>query len=988
MADYQQIVDEIRYALQSENCELTDALQLAAQEYSQACREVNLQLRKIGTYLDGGLRSEAIQLAEGPPNVEDLVNILNFPEQEEWADVVAIYDLPRNEPLNLRVIEQLNDAQVVELPLQSLMSRHRLLALHRAPLKMRLGVLRELLVSDPETFSWEEDVREFEKARLQEISQECRTAQREGNFSQLRQLHVEVSSEDWLETPPTGLIKTIKASAAELTRQSAQRGLVEVSAELEQAFNELDLPRARGLATRWKELERQAGQNVSPALTQQVTPILGWVQDELEREAAEKQFKSLIARLEHSLDQSGDLEELDQLVHEINRLERGIPELLAIRYRNQREAIQLTRARTYRLQFGTAMAVVVVIAVGVGFLVRNQVAANEVQRLADHINRLLDEQQFEEAESLLGSRDDVLRWDPLAAVQTRLTSELRKDEERKAKLSSLLKSAGETESFRDSIEAIEQAQKLAITSDEKLKVADLKRAKEKAHNEAMAAREKAFNESVVSTRNILVSIHDGMGDGPGDQRVGELLGQATSLIEQLQVNVQGMRPEFSSQLRLLVARHKELDDLRRQRMTYQQRAQELTTRAGIASDVSKPDEAVDQYRVALLAFADVLPQEQAADLYRKAAAEETSWKSAMRWAKQSSSWDEVWPRDLTVMAARVKECQQFLTDNPGAPDTAVVKRYLEQLEANVSITGHVNGSGEGLQSRLLRVFSSALVERSWCLKTRDGRVFYVPKKMTIASSGLPNFPFLVGYGDEDVEIQKRVPPADLISLEATPSPCQLLARHVKDRLSTLSPEEWNSFCLDLTKRILEEQDLNDFLKLDLLKRCLELAANGDVFLKEQLEPHLKQVQAAAINPLARWMNPDDSDGVKATNDARQVLSHFRRLKDLGEVWKAADQQRLRFQDLMKRPTCMVGWLQPGNSWTCHVDRSRPLPDADLLVTFTPAGGDSSEWRNIGQILKEEIILKPEASAFLAAGRPVFSLRKENTGMPSVSLNRE
>ncbi len=988
MADYQQIVDEIRYALQSESCELTEELQNAAREYSLACREVNQRLRKIGTYLDGGLRSEAIQLAEGPPNIEELVNALNFPEQEEWADVVTIYDLPRNEPLMLRVIEQLVEAQVVDLPLKGLMSRHRLLALHRAPLRSRLSVLRELVTADPETPSWEEDVRDFEKARFQEIAEEARVAQRSGDLGRLKQLHEEISGTAWLETPPASLMKIVKTSAGELTRKTAQRQLEELAVELEAAFGELDFPRSRILATRWKESLRQAGAGFQSPLLEQITPILNWVQDEEAREAAEKQYQHLIARLESELDQTSSLDDLDQIVHEIQRLDRDLPELLAIRYQNRRDTIQLRQTRVHRLQFGTVLAVIVAIAVGIGFLVRQQVRANEADRIADQVEDLLENRQWDEAQKVLAARDDITQWDRLTELQTRLATDLKQEEQRRNQLATLLASAQNAKTFREAMESVEQAKQLTISAEEKIALSNLQQEREKKHNELMAAQEAAFNNSVRQGQDLLTKIQDSMGDGPGDNVVGESLTKVASIIGGLQQQTPEMRPEFASRVQLLEARRKELDELRKQRLVYQQRIEDLTSRSYISSNELNSGNAVSQYCTALLAYADAISLEQAAELYRARAAEDKHWKAALLWSNRVGSWKEIWPNDLTEMTKRVDDSRQFLTDNAGAPDSAQVKRYADQLESVISITGHVEGSGAGLQTRLLRIFSSPLIEKSWCLKTKDDRVFYVPKEITIPQTGLPNFEFYVGYGEEDIDIQKRIKPSDLISLEATPSPSRVLANFVKHQLASLPPGQWNEFCFELCTKILNDKDLNDYLKLDLLKRCLDLAAKGDVFLKDQLDPHLKLLQEASINPLARWMNPDDPDGKRATNDSQQVLSHFRRLKDLGDVWKDAEQQRNQFMDSMKRTVTMVGWLQAGPKWTCHVDKSQSLPDSDLLVAFTPSGTTVSEWRLIGQIADGEVQFKPGTSEFLAPGRPVFAIQKLPKNSSPITMTRQ
>jgi hypothetical protein len=973
MSEYQQIVDEIRFALQSEDCELTEELRAAALGYAQACREVNQRLRKIGTYLDSGLRSEAIQLAEGPPSIDEVVGILMFPELDAWADVVAIYDLPRHEPLNQDVISRLQEAQVIELPLQHLLSRHRLLALHRAPLKMRLDVLRELKAADPETTAWEEDVRLFENARLQEIAEEVRAARQKGDLAQLKRLQEEVSEKNWLEVPPAKVIHSIRAAAGELTRISAQRQLEELLPQLEAAFSELDFPRARELAKRWNEALSRAGTKVNTSLTDQVAPILGWIQDEEAREAVQRQYQQLTAQLEHALDQSLDIEELDRLVHEILRLDREVPELLAIRYANRREAIQISQTRAHRLQLGSALAVVVGIAIGIGFLVRHQLSANEAERVASQVEKLIEDRQFDQAQAMLAKRNDVTKWDRLAELQARIDTELNKEKERQALFEASLSKARNATSHSEAMDALAQARSHAVTPQEKLAVSEVQRDRERQHDEMIAAREAAVGNSILEVSEELSQLDQAMGSASGDEKTAHALVQLASRIGELQKETQGLRPEYASQVQLLAARRKELEDLRNQRLLYQQRIAELTLCSKILVGARNSNDAIDRFRAALIAYADSIPQEQAAEMYRRRAGEDLYWKSAMRWANQMNQWKEVWPQDLAEISERMAWCKTFIADNPTAPDAALAKKYVEQLESITAITGHIDGSGTGLQARLERIFSIPLVEKSWCLKVRDGRIFYSPHQTPITATGFHNFKFFIGYGLDDLDTQKGIQASDFVSREPSPSPSQLIAKYVKSRLSSLKAEEWNSFCLELSTRILNEEELNPFLKLDLLKRCLELSSNGDIFLKDQLSPHLKLLQGASINPLARWMNPDDVEGKRASDDAREILTRFQRLKDLETVWKDAERQRDVFTNSMRRTVAMVGWLQVGEEWTFHIEGDDQLPASDLFVIYVPSEGKAGEWRTVGQFVNGRARLKPGAQEFLAAGRPLFAL---------------
>ncbi|SFJ02110.1 AAA family ATPase [Planctomicrobium piriforme] len=975
MTDYQQIVDEIRFALQSEDCELTESLRQAAQDYALACREVNLQLRKVATYLDRGLRSEAIQLAEGPPNLVDVANILNLPEIEQWLDVVAIYDLPKSELLSLGVVEQLNDAMVVDQPLQKLLSKHRRLALIRAPLRMRLAVLRELLLADPETPCWDEDVRTFEKARFNEIQTAAREAQRSGDLAQLRQLQTDLAGTDWLEKPPAKVVNSLRATLADLTKSTARRELDVLAEQLEAAFSELDLAQARKLRAQWNDAKKRAAAPPGDALLQQVAPIIGWVEDEDAREAAEKKYDQLIAQFDRELEGETTVEELDRLAHEVRRLDRELPELLVIRYRNRRDALLLAQSRRHRLQFGSAIAVLLLVVGFVALLVSRQMETAAVGRLAQQIEQLLDKRQYDAARKLLEQRSDISNWDSLSELLTRLETEQQTDRDRSQRLQRELKTASEAHEYRDAISALDRAKLLVSTPEEELALEELRRDWDNRQNKMMATWEKSLREGIQAVTASLVNIDSQLEKSQFDENLNTALNRIAADVARLEAEAQGLRPEFGNQIKLLAARQQELKKLLEGGQLRAKREAELKSRAFVKLDQAEPAAATQQYHDALLAYAEALGEDRTAAQLRQTAGELQFWRAALEWSKTTSGWTEIWPRDAMEVAARTTECNDFLKSCAGAPDAAAVKTYLEQLNALTAREGIAGGATPGLKDKLLRVYSNPLIAKSWCLKTEDGRVFYVAEPMVIPAGKLINFKYYVGYGKDDFDTQKRVKEEDLVSHEATPSPSSKIAEFANGRLNTMPPEQWNEFCRDLAMQILSSEELNAYLKFDLLRRTLEASSEGDVFLREQLAPHLKLLQGAAINPLARWMNPDDPEGKKATSEAAQVLTQFRRLRDLEDAWRTADEARTAFAARLRSPAVMVGWLKPGDEWSCETEWSPEGGQYQLQITFVEPGGSISQWRNVGEVAAGKPQLKSAGQSFLAAGRPVFAIQR-------------
>ncbi len=131
MADYHQIVEQIRAFLQSSDQTRNERLEGLASAYAEHCADANQRLGRCQRLLQQGLRSEAIQLAESEPRLLDAIVALDFPERPQWDDLVGIYDLAAAPRIMVEAGVGLNDAYAQEQPLQELLRNHRRLATQR-----------------------------------------------------------------------------------------------------------------------------------------------------------------------------------------------------------------------------------------------------------------------------------------------------------------------------------------------------------------------------------------------------------------------------------------------------------------------------------------------------------------------------------------------------------------------------------------------------------------------------------------------------------------------------------------------------------------------------------------------------------------------------------------------------------------------------------------------------------------------------------------
>jgi hypothetical protein len=81
-----------------------------AQAYATLSERAAHRLRQCATMLDQGDEAQALQLADSPPPLLDLVTRLGFRRLSEWRDYCQKQELPCAENLDAKFIRQLNDA--------------------------------------------------------------------------------------------------------------------------------------------------------------------------------------------------------------------------------------------------------------------------------------------------------------------------------------------------------------------------------------------------------------------------------------------------------------------------------------------------------------------------------------------------------------------------------------------------------------------------------------------------------------------------------------------------------------------------------------------------------------------------------------------------------------------------------------------------------------------------------------------------------------
>lgn len=402
MADYLQVVEYLRDLRSSPITQVTDELRQYAAAYAELCRSANERLRRCTTFLNQGLRSEAMQLVAEPPNLLDLVAALDLPDASQWADVCQQYELPLPPPLQMERAALLNEAYNQEQSLEELFDQHRLLALARAPLKGRLAVMRQIAPLDPGNPLWEKDIREMEHARIKEMRIEYQQAMHNKDPVRISELQSEIEQNPWLEPVPQDLRQAVNDAFTLMVQTDVEKQLRDKVNSLRDAYAARNYELCVALLNQIRQTYEGSGlQFVSLPLAQELAPISQWVKQEGELRARQQAFAAACAAFVKMLDGSPRPAEAAEALARLQRSGDQLPPEVQSRYQQYLAQRRAASRRKHLVRLGVVAAVIAVALVAVYFVLQYQAAENWATRIREANNamnpqlarQLIDEQE-------------------------------------------------------------------------------------------------------------------------------------------------------------------------------------------------------------------------------------------------------------------------------------------------------------------------------------------------------------------------------------------------------------------------------------------------------------------------------------------------------------------------------------------------------------------------------------------------------------------
>ncbi len=324
--DVQDTVSEIRAGLSSQTEIDQEAVMRLAARYRQLVDQTNSRLHECEQLLQRGLRSEALQICSSE-NLLDILSVLDFPESENWIEYLSQLG-ERTPHLLVELGAELAEAYEAEAPLHALMRNHRLLALARSPLPTRISVMRRIAEVDRSNPIWPEDIRTFERVRLEQLGSHIAKAYSSEDTDQLRELVSELSDPAWLEPPPRALLQHAENALRTLQATEVRSALEALLQELKLAYELHDVERGQDIRARWHAQVSAANNRVEAELTHAAAPVLAWLDAFDRQEQSEGRLSELLLDLERALDEGAPQLELDRISYAILKRDHNIPLLL------------------------------------------------------------------------------------------------------------------------------------------------------------------------------------------------------------------------------------------------------------------------------------------------------------------------------------------------------------------------------------------------------------------------------------------------------------------------------------------------------------------------------------------------------------------------------------------------------------------------------------------------------------------------------------
>ncbi len=966
-----ELVSEIQLLLVSETKPIEEELMDLAGRHEDIVRETTKWLKSVDRLLQKGLRSEAIELAEREPNLNEVVIALDFPELDAWNELLARYEMQAIPDLPEGIAADLNDAYGVSAPVERLLQKHRTAALSRAPLSQRLQILRRLAVADKSSPAWPQDIREFEKHRLTELRNELDAAIREGSLDTLATLDNELKSGDWSSPVPVEMKKKAAEAHAKV-RKSASAAEMEVLAyQLSDSFAAFDLESAKSQSNRFNALNQITGLLRTDPLMDIAGPALDWVREALLQESRESQFQATLVAIESGIDQGASATDLERLYYEATRHDHQLPERLQIRLNDRLETLRIMSLRRRRTMIGASVVVLLLVLAVTGFTIHQVRLGNDIHRHKTQLAVLLEEaertgrtQPLDEYFALLSEESASISQAPeIVGLKQQFENLKLQEGGRTQKLGELLSRASADSQkaiapgdFKAIFESLKSASDLAKNDDEQTSILRTESAIREKEIQLQKNTDQAFSAELAKiTDRVAVLPKDDV--APYDTLLTELTGISAT---------PDVSPGMLESVRLLQSR------LQSERMEVSRGLEVARLLTGVTNAVGD----ANLFGMELRRYAEQYAgTSRAKDFERVVRTEQDVAAGVLRWNRirdrlRTIDYRRLSPQDAKVLVDEFAQFQKTSGPYPGEMGLGDRILILQAISKRRPVSDGI---------RML--FEGKAVSSSYMIETADERERYYADAAPLFDKRLKFDYFTTPAGDQTLNKELGLfafPDAEKKPRDEWLSPQTRLARSIIESAESSSLEDFENFIRLTADRILkDEPKIDPILRMLLVERALELGSQGSHFIEARTKKLAAAFADGGVPRLTNWVNYQETQNRKLRETAREFLE-----KHSGDISKALadaenDRDMARDQPIGP-PVQWIGWIarneSTANHWEIRTKSSITTNSTGRLCVIARQSATAKpEIVNVGSLGDgQRITINDQIESTLPVeGRPVF-----------------
>lgn len=921
------------------------------------------RLEQIASYLDRGLLSEAIDLAEIEPNVSETVAVLDFPECDDWNILLNRHRVQGVPSLPLDVIELLNDAYTRSASAEKLVQRFRTLSLARAPIGDRIEVLKRLAKRDPENDLWAENVAVYEDHRLKGLQDELDKLTQDKDLAGLAKLN-SVLHEEWTVPVPASLKEEVTAAYRELQAVESRLRLAPIADKLSAAFSEFDLEEAKRLLPQYRELEESARLPANHDITIVANPAIQWIENELAKEQQQEQRDSAIQDLERELNNPNSSHDRLQAIYtRATSTGEAVPPELEARLADRIKADAAAAGRKRTASIVGLIAFVALAAVGIGYAIYHMNFNSEVRTHAERLGGLM--KTAEQVGDLTGPNDylsqlqekspAVLTTPEFVDLKSQLAALGNSEANRVARIEELIESAKPAASgaswalFEPAYDNLDAAMRLVKNNNEKARV------------EAEDIRIRAAEANLQKT---------------ADGEFTVALTEVTNELETAADDLSKLTPAIEK-LRGLTNQGHVSNALRQKALTLLDQSDErrsvMLTNIEIANDLEKITASVgDEAKFAetLRLFCTSHPKAaRSSDFRIVESAERKLWTAVSEFNALLDQFRDIKVTDITSGVARslVNRYEDYVAEYGEYPAPTLLEERLAALKA---IAAREPEDDEAISRTLENIFESPLMRDCYFLARTDGKTFYCKEAPDVRASSirLEFFEDTVGkrQSGDSVRLDLAVKPYVQLSAQSKAIPA------IERAIENLEVD-FETSMTTIVESILDPPNIDPVLQLLLVEALLQIGSKGSLFIQQECAEGIEAMAAVDISRASNWVVPTDE------LDRERKLARREMAKINTVIRNGLSQAKIARDQAFKKDVAprmkWVGWLHKDmtQKWTVALPEEHKLASESPLYCFHLDQNGDPQRTQVGSVAGGLILFKTDtlSGSTTREGRPVY-----------------